>query len=408
MSLVADAKAIAGAAIKAALPYENTLRAVLSLGGLKNVTALALGKAAAPMASAAVDVLGGRIKKGLLITKYGHAEGFSSPNFEVIEAGHPVSDDNSERAAKAALDLCRALGKDDVLLVLLSGGGSALMEAPRVPSGVQRAITERLLARGADIREMNLVRRRLSRVKGGRLAAAAYPAKVITLALSDVPGGGPEDIASGPTVPDKPDNGALDRVLNRYLFDVPQEILSLLPREVKDLRINDGGFYIVGDMNTLVSGAENEAKRLGYTPHVVTAALSGEARDRAVEIIKETPDLPGRHAYLYAGETTVTLLGDGKGGRNQEMALAAAIALQGKEHIAFLAVGSDGTDGPTDAAGGAVDGSTAEKMRAAGADPEKALSNNDSYAALKASGALLVTGPTGTNVNDLVIVLTEE
>ena len=407
MSLQTDAKAIALAAVAAADPYENTKNALEELGDLPRLHVLALGKAASPMARAAVACYGEKIRSGLLITKYGHAGDFAAPRFRVMEAAHPVSDDNSRLAAEAALDLCRPLTQGDTLLVLLSGGGSALMESARVPDALQRDITKKLLARGADIREMNAVRRGLSHVKGGRLAAAAYPARVVTLALSDVPGSEPADIASGPTVPDTTGPAVLDAVVNRCLFDVPQEILTLLYRR-PETKINNGGFFIVGDVRLLAEGAKAAAEKLGYHAEIVTTRLSGEARDAAVRLLDETPLLPGKRAYIHAGETTVTLRGTGRGGRNQEMALAAALRLRGTENTVFLAMGSDGTDGPTDAAGGIADGETAEKMRLSGIDPEKALENNDSYPALASADALLVTGPTGTNVNDLVLILTDQ
>ncbi len=413
MTLTDAAKTIAAAAVKGALPYENTLSCLKTLQDMQNPTVLAVGKAAVPMAKAAAFVFGDRIKNGLLLTKYGHAypsDGSAPdlpPGFRVLEAGHPVSDDNSVLAANEALSLCRQLKEDDTLLFLLSGGGSALMEASRVPALLQRSITEKLLKRGADVSELNAVRRGLSRVKGGRLAAAAYPARVVTLALSDVLGNDPAVIASGPTVPAKPDRRALDRIVARYLFDVPGEILSLL-YDAEELEINDGGYHIVGDVGTLVAAAKKEAEALGFTPHIVTTNLVGEARDEAVRILDAIPNEPGRHAYLYAGETTVTVTGTGKGGRNQEMALAAAIHMKHTKNTVFLSVGSDGTDGPTDAAGGVATGETYDKIKAAGVDPEAYLRNNDAYNALLSAGALLFTGPTGTNVNDLTMVLTEQ
>ena len=405
MSLTEDAKRIAAAAIRGSLPYENTLKILgeLALPGAPVV--LSVGKAAVPMAQAAADDFGDRIKAGLVITKYGHLGGFSDPAFDCMEAAHPVSDGNSVLAAEKALALVRGLTGEDTLLVLLSGGGSALMEKSAVPPETQRDVTKKLLARGADIREINAVRKRLSLVKGGRLAAEAYPARVVTLALSDVLDNDPGVIASGPTVPDETPDEEVLRIAQKYLPDVP-ELLPLLKRG-EPLRVNVGGYHYVGDINILCEAAKAEAEALGYETEIVNRSLTGEARDTAAAILSAIPDRPGKLAYLYAGETTVTLKGTGKGGRNQEMALAAAIALRGRENICFLSVGSDGTDGPTDAAGGIADGDTCEKMQRAGISPEAALANNDSYAALKAAGDLIVTGPTGTNVNDLTVVLTE-
>ena len=405
MSLKEDAKRIAAAAIRGSLPYENTLKKLRERALPGSPVVISLGKAAVPMARAAADYFGDRIKAGLLITKYEHLGDFRAPAFDCIEAAHPVSDENSVLAAEKALALVSSLTEEDTLLVLLSGGGSALMEKSAVDPETQRDVTKKLLSRGADIRELNAVRKRLSLVKGGRLAAAAYPARVVTLALSDVLDNDPGVIASGPTVPDETPDEEVLRIASKYLPDVPG-ILPLLKRGEAP-RVRVGGYYYVGDINILCEAAKKEAEALGYEAEIVSRCLTGEARDTAAAILAAVPEAPGKRAYLYAGETTVTLKGAGKGGRNQEMALAAAIALRGKENICFLSVGSDGTDGPTDAAGGIADGETCEKMRRAGVSPEAALANNDSYAALKAAGDLIVTGPTGTNVNDLTVVLTE-
>ena len=405
MSLNEDAKRIAAAAVRGALPYENTLKKLRELALPGAPAVIAVGKAAVPMARAAADCFGSRISAGLLITKYEHLGDFCDPAFECMEAAHPVSDENSVLAAEKALALAAGLTAADTLLVLLSGGGSALMEKSAVPAETQRDVTKKLLSRGADIREINAIRKRLSLVKGGRLAAAAYPARVITLALSDVPDNDPGVIASGPTVPDETPDAEVLGVAAKYLPDVP-EILPLLKRG-EPPRVNGGGYFYVGDIRILCEAAKKEAEALGYETEIVSRSLAGEARDTAAAILAAVPCRPGKRAYLYAGETTVTLRGTGKGGRNQEMALAAAVALRGKENVCFLSVGSDGTDGPTDAAGGMADGGTYEKMRNAGVIPEEALKNNDSYNALRAAGALIVTGPTGTNVNDIIVVLTD-
>ena len=405
MSLKEDAKRIALAAIKGALPYENTLRCLRALALEGSPVVIAVGKAAVPMAEAAADVFGSRLKAGLLVTKYDHLGAFRNPAFTCIEASHPVSDENSVRAAEQALALAAGLNETDTVLVLLSGGGSALMEKSAVPPELQREVTKKLLARGASIEELNAVRKRLSLVKGGRLAAAAYPARVITLALSDVLSNDKGVIASGPTVPDETPDAAVLAAAGKYLPDLP-EIIPFLTRK-EALRVNDDGYYFVGDIHILCEAAKAEAEALGYNTEIVSRCLTGEARDAARAILARVPHAPGKRAYLYAGETTVTLKGTGRGGRNQEMALTAAIELKGKENICFLSVGSDGTDGPTDAAGGIADGETYGKMTLAGVSPERALANNDSYAALSAAGDLIVTGATGTNVNDLTVILTE-
>ena len=405
MSLKEDAKRIALAAIRGALPYENTLRCLRSLSLEGSPVVISVGKAAVPMAQAAADVLGPRVKAGLLVTKYDHLGSFREPAFTCIEAAHPVSDENSVLAAEKALALVSGLSETDTVLVLLSGGGSALMEKSAVSPALQREVTKKLLARGASIEEINAVRKRLSLVKGGRLAAGAWPAKVITLALSDVLSNDKGVIASGPTVPDETPDAVVLAAAEKYLPDFPEIVPILMRKET--LRVNDCGYYFVGDIHILCEAAKAGAEALGYNTEIVSRSLTGEARDAARAILASLPHVPGKRAYLYAGETTVTLTGTGRGGRNQEMALTAAIELKDKENVCFLSVGSDGTDGPTDAAGGFADGETYGKMIRAGVSPEAALVDNDSYAALSAAGDLIVTGATGTNVNDITVILTE-
>ncbi len=405
MSLREDALGTALAAINAALPYENTLRCLRSLPHIGRPTVFAVGKAAVPMARAAAGFFGDTLKAGLLITKYGHLQGFEAPGFTCMEAGHPVSDENSVKAAEAAMTLASSLTAEDTAVFLLSGGGSALMEKSAVPPETQREVTKKLLARGAEIGELNAVRKRLSLVKGGRLAALCRPAKVLTLALSDVVNNDKGVIASGPTVADETPDAEVERLAQKYLPDMPALLPALLGGQAP---AEDGdGYFFVGDISILCEAAASEAEKRGYTAEILDRALCGEARDAAERILRAVPEAPGRHAYIYAGETTVTLRGDGLGGRNQEMALAAALRLRGREHICFVSVGSDGTDGPTDAAGGYADGGTCARMEAAGLSPDGMLNNNDSYRALKAAGDLIVTGPTGTNVNDLTLVLTD-
>ena len=408
MSLKTDALEIAAAAIRAADPYESTCEALRNcLPRDRSFTVFSIGKAAIPMAKAAADTLGGRIKKGLAVTKYGHTGDFASPYFQVIEAAHPVSDENSIRAARTALAVADGLGEEDIALVLLSGGGSALFEESLIPPEAQREITKKLLARGAEIGELNAVRRRISAVKGGKFAARCYPAKVITFALSDVLNDDKSVIASGITVRDGTPDGFVKAVADKYLYDLDHTTAESLYHK-KELTLNDGGYHFVGNIDRLCEAAKVRAEALGYRAVTVSKALTGEAREQAASILAAAPEIPGKRAYIYGGATTVTLKGNGLGGRNQEMALAAAIALKDREGIAFCSVGSDGTDGPTDAAGGYADGDTYAKMQRAGVTPEAALADNDSYHALKAAGDLIVTGPTGTNVNDLTFVLTDE
>lgn len=402
-----DATDIIRSAIKASLPYEQTAERLKKLDlPADGITVFSIGKAAIPMAGAASDVLGSRIKTGLAVTKYGHTGTFRSPYFEIIEAAHPVSDENSLLAAEKALCIADGLTENDTVIVLLSGGGSALFEKSAIAPEAQRDITEKLLARGAEIGEINAIRRRLSLVKGGRFASRCYPAKVITLALSDVLSNDKSVIASGITVPDETSDEEVRALAEKYLYDVPGEILAQLFRK-EELKLLDGGYHFIGDIHSLCSGAVQRAEELGYKAECISKALTGEARERAVDLLDSVPYESGKHAYIWGGETTVTLRGSGKGGRNQEMALTAAIVLRGAEHVLFASAGSDGTDGPTDAAGGIAQGDTFDKIKALGMDPEDELNNNNSYYALQKADALITTGPTGTNVNDITVILTD-
>ena len=409
MSLQTDARAIYEYAIACVDPFGETCRRLREeLANTDNITVFAVGKAAVPMARAAEETLGKRIKHGLCVTKYGHTNGFSPRFFEVTEASHPISDENSEKAALRALEIADRLGANDTAVVLLSGGASALLEKSTVPAERQRRITEKLLKRGADIEETNAVRRRLSLVKGGRLAERCFPARVVTIALSDVLSNDKSAIGSGITVRDKTDDGFVRSVIEKYLYDEPNDIFDILKKHKKE-PINDGGYIFAGDITRLRASAAEKAKELGYETEIPDGLLTGEAKDAAKKMLAHALSRRDekRRCFVYGGETTVTVHGNGLGGRNQEAALAAALTLDGRRGILFASVGSDGTDGPTDAAGGIADGETAERIRKAGIDPVKALENNDSYNALKTGGALVVTGPTGTNVNDLAFVLTE-
>ena len=406
--MIEDALEIIKTAIAAADPFDRTAEIIkeLSLSVSGRLAVMSIGKAAVPMAIAAEGTLGSKINCGLVVTKYEHASGFSSKRFEVIEAAHPVSDENSILAAEKGLEIARSLKEGDVLLVLISGGGSALFEKSAVTPEKQRTITQKLLSRGASIDEMNAVRRRISLVKGGRLAAAAYPAEVVTIALSDVLGNDKSVIASGITVPESLSFEQAKAVVQKYLPEEENELLPIIS-ENADVKINDRGYFFAGNVELLCAAAEKKAEELGYAVREKSCSLCGEARDAAERLIKNALKAKGKNAYIYGGETTVTLKGSGLGGRNQEMALCAAVLLKEKDGIVFASAGSDGTDGPTDAAGGFADGSTFERIKNGGADPIAALENNDSYHALKSGGSLIVTGPTGTNVNDLTVILTD-
>lgn len=405
-----DALAVFGTAVTKSNPYDSTCRALQEVKADKIRFVLSIGKAAAPMMQAAYNVFGAEnIKEAVLVTKYDHLNGFGENNCVCFEAGHPVSDENSAKAAEYVLQRTDDLSAEDVCIVLISGGGSALFESSLIDTTQQRRITDILLKSGADIYELNCVRKRLSAVKGGKLAAHMQPAEVLTFALSDVPGSSPDVIASGPTQADPVPDEEFIRIINKYNLN-GDGILNAIPE--KAVLPEETHFHIVGDVNMLCNYAAEEAEKRGYAVARLSADLSGDAEEATANAIRRaiyyTENRKGKFAFIYGGETTVCVKGNGKGGRSQQAALRAAIELDGKENIVFLAGGSDGTDGPTDAAGGLVDGKTVERMQANAADAMLHLQNNNAYPALKSGGALLMTGPTGTNVNDLFLILTEK
>ncbi len=404
-----DALAVFGAAVSSANPYESTCRALRNTDLNKVRFVLSIGKAAVPMMQAAYDTLGTEnIREAVLVTKYDHLNSFCAHNCTCFEAGHPVSDENSEKAARYVLAKTADLQKEDICIVLISGGGSALFEASFIDKTYQRQITDILLKSGADIYELNCVRKRLSAVKGGRMAAHFAPAEVLTFALSDVPGSRPDVIASGPTQPDPVSDETFRNIVQKYNLNQNGILNTLPPKAVFE---NQPHFEIVGDVNMLCKAAGQEAKKRGYTVVHLSAGLAGDAEKQTKNIIRTClqykQEHSGRFAFIYGGETTVCVKGNGKGGRSQQAALCAAVALQNQKNIVFLAGGSDGTDGPTDAAGGVVDGETVSRISASGMHAADSLADNDAYHALRAGNALLMTGPTGTNVNDLILILTE-
>ncbi|MDR1628851.1 MAG: DUF4147 domain-containing protein [Oscillospiraceae bacterium] len=403
----ADAAAIINAAITAANPYALVHKALKGKACQKPPYVIAVGKAAATMAAAANDALSGRVAKGIVLTKYGHTA--TAPNnFTVLEAGHPVPDENSVRGTEAVLNTVSGLGPKDTVILLLSGGGSALFEKPLVPLVRLREITTALLKNGAEIAEINCIRKRLSAVKGGRFGAFCAPARVEVLALSDVLGDAPDVIASGPASPDTTTAEHARQIVAQYgisLSNKEQELLLIDPPRV----LPNARLQIIGNIGLLCDAAKQKAEELGYEATLLTTNQQGEARNTgkalALSAIVSAGMASKKTALLVGGETTVTVRGNGKGGRNQELALSAAQYLSGKEGIVLFSVGSDGTDGPTDAAGGIVDGGTASLLAACGLSVEQTLTENNAYEALRMCGGLIMTGPTGTNVNDLTVAL---
>ena len=401
-----DAKYIYTRAIEAVLPDEAVRRALDGADFPGRVILVAAGKAAWRMASAAVSALGERIDTGIVITKYGHAQG-TIPGIVCREAGHPVPDENSFSAAREALALTENLTADDTVLFLLSGGGSALFESPLVSGAELQDITAQLLACGADIVEINTIRKRLSAVKGGRFARHCAPAHVLAVILSDIVGDPVDMIASGPVSPDSSTCADALAAAEKYALRLSDAAWRLLAQETPKTADNVT-VRVTGSVRELCAAAAKACRDLGYTPEILTDCEQGVAREvgaRLGELARENASCGTPRAFILGGETVVRLTGNGKGGRNQELALAAAAEIAGAENVVIFSVGSDGTDGPTDAAGGLTDGGTVERLAAAGKTVADVLQNNDAYHALRDTGDLIITGPTGTNVNDFAAAL---
>ena len=386
------------------------------------------GKAAAPMSAAVADILDDRLTAGVIVTKYGHATHQSPtcgersrtiPNSQIIEAGHPVPDENSVRGAQAVARLAQQATERDLVICLISGGASALLTlpAPGLALADLQALTGALLRSGATINELNTVRKHLSRIKGGNLARLAAPATLVTLILSDVVGDPLDVIASGPTVPDPTTVSDAQAVLERY-SENPRGFRKPLGFRLRETpKPGDPAFeqaqnVVVGSNRLAALAATEKARQLGFNTLLLSTYVEGEAREvaRVAAALAKgmrahaDPLLPPA-CLVWGGETTVTMRGEGKGGRNQELALAAALALDGWPGILMMALATDGTDGPTDGAGAVVTGETVARARALGLDARSALEANDSYPFFDALGDLLRTGPTGTNVNDLLFTL---
>jgi glycerate 2-kinase len=389
----------------------------VDLSRIDRVFVLGCGKAGAAMALAVEDLLCDRISAGFVVVKDGHLA--ATRAVVLAEAGHPVPDARGVQAARRLLELASGAAAADLVIVLVSGGGSALTPAPAadVSLAEKQTVTRSLLAAGAAIGELNTVRKHLSRFKGGQLARAAAPALVVTLVLSDVIGDPVDVIASGPTAPDPTTfQEALNILRMRGLladapFSVRERLQAGARGEVletpkpRDPIFGRVGHVIIGNNQLVVDAAVERARSLGYHSEVLTRELQGEARHTAQVLVERARALEPPACLIAAGETTVTVRGRGRGGRCQEFALAAALIIEGDNSLTVLAAGTDGTDGPTDAAGAVVDGSTITRGRQAGLDMQAALDDNDSYRVLRATGDLIVTGPTNTNLLDLYLVV---
>ena len=404
--LRAHADAIIESSINAVKPDEAVARALSGKEFPGRVVLVAAGKAGWQMAKAVHDCLGDRIDAGVVVTKYDHVMG-PIANYDCYEAGHPVPDENSFRGTQAALDLVADLQPEDTVLFLLSGGGSALFEKPLVPGAVLQDVTQQLLACGADIVEINTIRKRLSAVKGGRFAQLCAPAQVFSIVLSDILGDPLDMIASGPAYPDTSTCEQAVAIAEKYALKLDDATRELLTKETPKA-LDNVTTQVTGSVRELCVAAAAACEKLGYEPVMLTDQLCCQAKEAGsfLASVLKTHAASGKNlAFLAGGETVVHLTGKGMGGRNQELALAAAIGMDGNQNMAVFSVGSDGTDGPTDAAGGYTDGDTAAELRAKGIEIFNVLKDNDAYNALKEVGGLVFTGPTGTNVNDVAVAL---
>ena len=406
MPMREDCDSIVRRAIAAVQPDAAVRRALAGRVFTGRVILIAIGKAAWSMASAARQVLGEHIREGMVITKYGHVMG-DLPGMTLFEAGHPVPDANSLRATEAVLAATEHLTAADTVLLLISGGGSALFESPSIPQADSARLTEQLLASGAGIVEMNTIRKRFSKVKGGRFAMHCLPAQVYSIILSDIIGDPLDMIASGPAYPDSSTAENAVRIAEKYHLTLTAEMQTMLRVETPKALTNVET-VITGSVRELCHAAAEAARALGYAPQILTDSLDGEAREAGgflAAMARYHQSVTQSTALIMGGETVVRLTGKGLGGRNQELALAAAQGIAGLRGTAIFSLGSDGTDGPTDAAGGYVDGDTFAALAAKGIDPYAVLRDNDAYHALAACGGLIMTGPTGTNVNDVSVLL---
>ena len=433
------------AGVEAVNPYRLVLEAVrlddrslkienisYDLNHFKNIIVIGGGKATAPMAQAIESILGRFITDGRIIVKYGHAAKLK--RIKVMEASHPVPDEAGVKGTEEIIRMLKQADEDTLVICLISGGASALLVSPAdsITLGDKKIVTELLLNAGASIDELNTVRKHLSQVKGGRLARIASPATVVSLILSDVIGDRLDVIASGPTVPDPTTFQNAMAAIEKYSLKdrLPAKVLKLLmqgvKRKIKDTPKGAESFFkktkavVIGSLKHAVASAREKAISLGFSAEVVTDELRGEARDaarylaaRAVEVQNSLSKGAKPCCLISGGETTVTVKGNGLGGRNQELALSFAMEIEGIKGIAMLSAGTDGIDGPTDAAGAIVDGNTTALAREFDIIPEIYLENNNSYNFFKRLDSVskrsyhLITGPTGTNVMDMQIICVE-
>lgn len=417
-------------ALEAVEPYRAVMSSYDALcvqlvqGDYDRIFVLGFGKASCAMAKALEDALPERIDKGIVITKYGHSKGYHPQRVRVVEAGHPIPDERGVAGTRELMELAEESGERTLVVCLVSGGGSALLVAPAegITLEDKKTVTDQLLRAGADIHELNTVRKHLSKVKGGRLAALVYPARTLSLIISDVIGDRFDVIASGPTSPDPTTFQNAMGVFQKYgLTDhVPTSVLKVIkkgidgfipenPKEGEKIFKRVRNSIIANNISAL-EGAKRKAEERGIRAEIITPRLEGEAREMGRWLAREALARKKRGKgtplmLISGGETTVTVKGSGKGGRNTEFALSFAMEIEGIGGITLLSAGTDGTDGPTDAAGAIVEGTTIVRARSSGLDPDVYLAGNDSYTFFRRTDDLLITGPTGTNVMDIQLVM---
>lgn len=404
-------------AVKEKIPY---IQSIFQKGQYNKFLLISFGKAAYPMAVAVEEIFGKKITDGIIITKYGHSIKEKNTTLKFYEGGHPVPDEQGMTATQEVLQLVKDVDSKTFILCLVSGGGSSLFVSPGDGLTLEdkKKTTELLMKAGADIYELNAVRKHLSKVKGGRFAEIVYPAKLVSLIISDVMGDKLDVIASGATSDDESTFIDALSVLNKYKIDskVPRAVMDFLTKGkdglIKETPKNGSPVFqnveniIIGSNKIALDGAIKKAEELGFDTKLLSSELKGKAKDAAHWLVQEALAQKKKNTCLIAGgETTVVVKGNGKGGRNMELALTFALEIENHEGLTFLSAGTDGTDGPTDAAGAIVDGLTVKKARTIGLQPEKFLDDNDSYTFFSKTGELYITGPTKTNVMDIQVIL---
>jgi len=395
---------------------------VFDLSGIQHIYVIGAGKASALMAQALESILGPAISGGHIVTKYGHSAQLSY--IEVSEAGHPVPDEYGLKSTESIISFAQKADQNDLVICLLSGGGSSLLTD--VPEGCTLAglalLNDLLLKSGADIGEINCVRKHLSKIKGGQLAKIASPATVISLILSDVIGDPLDVIASGPTAPDDSTFAEAEAILEKYNLtsEIEPSILQIIrdgtqgkrPETLKnlDIAVNRIHNFIIGNNQLALQAAKTKAESLGFDTKIITSSLSGDVEDAANYLVETSMNWRaekrfGKTCLLFGGEPTVKITGNGKGGRNQHLALLCAKLLRNQTGITILSAGTDGTDGPTEAAGAVADCMTFKNAENQNLDIDQYLNNCDSYPFFQQEGGLIITGPTQTNVMDLIVML---